>query len=85
MSEEAESTARGKSRRKPDHFVADGRERVEKDFMMSIRAKVEARSADQLREAGWWRRWRLRRQINREIRAELKQQRPSREALFANS
>ncbi|MCO6436066.1 MAG: hypothetical protein J5J06_03170 [Phycisphaerae bacterium] len=85
MSEKAESSARAKSRRKSDHFVADGRERVEKDLMMSIRAEVEARFADQLHEAGWWRRWRLRRQIDREIRVELKKQRPSREALFANN
>jgi hypothetical protein len=58
-----------------DRFVADGHERLQgtieyRQKVQAIQAGVQARYQEQLRQATFWQRFRLRWQIRREIEAE---------------
>ena len=58
-----------------DRFVADGRERLQatieyRQKVQAIQARIQARHQEQLRQATFWQRFRLRWQIRREVQAE---------------
>lgn len=48
-------------------IVADGQRRSYNAYIAQVRAEVEAKRADELAAAGLWRRWQIRREIEREI------------------
>ncbi len=52
-------------------IVADGRERAMDGSVDRIRAEVEAKYAEELRTAGFWKRRRIRQKIEREIEKRL--------------
>ncbi len=53
--------------RRSNGIVVDGYERAYSAVEPEVRAQVLAEYADRLAEAGFWKRWRLRREIEREI------------------
>jgi hypothetical protein len=54
-----------------DHFVAGGYERACAAALPQIRAELEREYRERLAAAGWLQRWRLRREMNRQIRKRL--------------
>ncbi len=56
------------SREKTNHIVADGHERAFSAALARIREELLRRHAGTLEQAGFWRRWVLRRKIEREAR-----------------
>ena len=59
------------SKDKHHHIVADGRQRVVGANADRIARAIRAKYADEMAQAGWFRRLRLRRKIRGEIRREL--------------
>lgn len=68
----------------PSHLLADGYERLMDGEEAKIRAKVEAKYAEQWNASGWFKRWFLFRKIKREIAQHVAERTEcvSREALF---
>ena len=56
------------SRKSANHIVADGHERAFSAALDRIRAELLRRHAGELEQASFWRRWVLRRKIEREAR-----------------
>jgi hypothetical protein len=59
-----------------DHFVHDGCYRARTARVSAIRAEVEREYAEQLQSAGFWERWRLRREMKQEIERRLERVAP---------
>ena len=59
------------------HFLRDGQERAYEGLLSQLLEKY----ADQLEQASLWQRWKLRRRIEREARAELEKIAPN-DALY---
>ena len=52
-------------------IVADGRQRAYDGSIEQVRVEVEAKYAEELKNAGFWGRMRLRQQMEREIRQRM--------------
>jgi hypothetical protein len=59
------------AQRDSSDFVADGYERACDAAIDKIRAAVAADFAERLQTAGWWKRWRVRYEMRREIQRRL--------------
>jgi hypothetical protein len=59
------------SKKLPIHFVHDGCERAYDGLVAQIRAEVVTEYSERLRSARWFQRWRIYREIRREVSRRL--------------
>ncbi len=76
-----------RSEKRGQHAVADGAARLRSspEFrakVTELRAMVEAHYADQFQSASLFQRWLIRRRVEREVEARIREMAPSLEALY---
>lgn len=72
------------SKNRTSSIVEGGYDNLVEGLKREARQEVNAKYADEWKDAGWWRRWQLRAQINAEVRELVEQRMPdvSDEAMF---
>ena len=62
--------------KEPDRFVVDGRERLRSAHEQNIRVEIELQYADQMASASWFKRRKIRKQIEAELQSRLDDRAP---------